>query len=351
MTADQTAVQAEDEAGNGVVEPRLDPIFVAGPDRSGTTLMYTLLASHPEISMVRRTNMWRYFHRRYGDLSEPENFERCLDEMLRYRRMRHLAPDEDRIRREFAAGEPTYGRLFALFHGHNAERHGRARWGDKSLHTELFARSIFGEYPHARVIHMIRDPRDRYASVSRRGGKRLDRVGSATGRWLLSARAARRHAATYPDRYLVVRFEDLVADPQRVMQRVCRFVDVDFAPSMLEMGAVPEVRDRGGNSSFDDGTPGTISRKPVGRHREVLDVSDIAFIEHVAGREMKRHDYQPGGVDGLPTLRYATRTLPRHFVRMAGWILRLRFDIWRGIRVPDWRLEPAETDDEGDAGA
>lgn len=344
MTVEQTI---HDETTRAASTPRLDPIFVAGPDRSGTTLMYSLLASHPEISMVRRTNLWRYFYRRYGDLSEPENFERCLDEMLRYRRMRHLEPDEDRIRREFSAGEPTYGRLFALFHGHNAERQGRARWGDKSLHTELFADGIFREYPEARVIHMIRDPRDRYASVSRRNGAHLDRVGAATGRWLMSARAARRNAAKYPDRYLVVRFEDLVAEPRRVMAQVCEFAGVDFSPSMMDMGAVPELRDSGGNSSFGDGAPGGISRKPVGRYRSVLDPGDVAFIEHVAGREMERHGYARDGFDDLRAVRYVTRTLPTHLLRMAGWILQLRVNIRRGIRVPDRRLDPLEGN-EGD---
>ena len=49
----------------------LGPVFIAGADRSGTTLLFALLASHPNISMVRRTNMWRYFHQRYGDLGDP----------------------------------------------------------------------------------------------------------------------------------------------------------------------------------------------------------------------------------------------------------------------------------------
>jgi hypothetical protein len=74
------------------------PIFVAGPDRSGTTLIYALLASHPNISMVRRTNMWRYFYGRYGDLRKAANFERCLGDMSHYNRMRHLQPDPERIR-------------------------------------------------------------------------------------------------------------------------------------------------------------------------------------------------------------------------------------------------------------
>ena len=76
------------------------PLFIAGPDRSGTSLLFALLASHPNISMVRRTNMWRYFHERYGELNQTDNFERCLSDMTRYSRMKHLNPDAERIRRE-----------------------------------------------------------------------------------------------------------------------------------------------------------------------------------------------------------------------------------------------------------
>jgi hypothetical protein len=316
------------------------PVFIAGPDRSGTTLMYTLLASHPNISMVRRTNMWRYFHERYGDLSDPANLDRCLDEMLRYRRMRHLQPDGERIRREFLEGPPTYGRLFALFHQHNAQRVGRSRWGDKSLHTELFADSVFQEFPDARIIHMLRDPRDRYASVSRRNGQELDRVGPATARWLVSARAGRRNADRYRDRYRLVRFEDLARDPDSTMRAVCRFIGEPFFEEMMSMNAVPEHRDAGGNSSFADGTPGSISTRPVGRYREVLTPEDIAFIQLAAGRELEHAGYEPDRTRPANPIKFLIWYVPRNVVRMVGWTVLLRMAIWRGIRVPSHRLDP-----------
>ena len=316
------------------------PLFIAGPDRSGTTLLYAILASHPDISMVRRTNMWRYFYRRYGDLAEHDNLERCLSDMVRYRRMRHLHPDSERIRREFLEGDPTYGRLFALFHKHNAERSGKSRWGDKSLHTEHFADCVFAEFPDARIIHTVRDPRDRYASVSRRHGRKITRVGATTGRWLMSMRASRRNLERYPDRCLIVRYEDFARDPEGTTQRLCAFIGEDYSPDMLTMDGVPTHRDSGGNSSFGDLEPAAISTRGIGRFRKVLSPSELAFIELLAGRDLAAVGYERAVVHLTPMerLHFYAWDLPIQFARMIGWMALARFRMWRGVRVPAFRL-------------
>lgn len=341
---------AEVSSTRGGPEPgRAGPVFIAGPDRSGTTLIYALLASHPNISMVRRTNMWRYFHGRYGDLSDPANFDRCLDDMLRYKRMRHLLPDETQIRAEFLQGERTYGRLFALFHEHNAARNSKSRWGDKSLHTEHYIDRLFQEFPDARVIHITRDPRDRYASVRKRYGRNLSRVGAATGRWLLSTRAGRRNLDRYPDRYLMIRYEDLAREPERVMREVCAFIGEDFLPSLLLMDAAPDHRDSGGNSSFGDVEPGKISTRAIGRFRSVLSAYEIAFIQRNAAREMQALGYESAKID-LPAakwLRFYAWDLPVNLARMHGWIVLRRINLHRGELLPAFRLRDVTQPHEG----
>jgi len=320
--------------------PSLDrPVMIAGPDRSGTTLMFALLASHPSLSMVRRSNMFRYFNHRYGDLSDPSNLDRCLNVMLRYKRLQPLEPDEERIRREFAQGPPTYGRLFGLFHAHQAERAGRSRWGDKSLHTEHYADGVFAEFPDARIIHMVRDPRDRYASVRRRHPGSSARLGRGVGRWIGSTQAGLRNASRYPDRYLLVRYEDLVMDPEGTTREVCRFIGEPYEPRMLSMEQTPEHRDRS-NSSFGDIAPGTISTTGVGRFRDVLTPSEVRLIQSVARRQMARTGYEPVEMEMSlgGTLRHVAWDLPGSVVRVTAWRAYAHLRRRRGVAVPASRL-------------
>lgn len=296
------------------------PIFIAGPDRSGTTLLYALLASHPNISMVRRMNFWRWFYRRYGNLKNPENFERLLDRLLRYKRLQRLHLDGGRIRQEFIQGEPSYARLFALLMRHNAERKGKIRWGEKSLHTERYADLVFANFPKAKIIHMTRDPRDRYASVRKRFGGDNPRIASATQRWISSMRAAQKNLKKYPDRYLIVRFEDLASNPEDTARIICDFIGEDFVPEMLTMEGEVEYRDSGGNSSFSKIQPGTISTQPIGRYRQVLTPFELKFIQRFAGPLMEQFDYSLENVHLTlkQKIGFYGWFLPQYFIRMVA---------------------------------
>lgn len=321
------------------------PVLIAGADRSGTTLLYALLAAHPNISMFRRSNMFRYFNGHYGDLSDPANLDRCLGEMLRYRRLRALEPDEEAIRRAFAEGPATYGRLFDLLHAQHAQRVGRSRWGDKSLHTELYADAVFAEFPEARVIQMMRDPRDRYASVRRRHPESSANLGRGVGRWIDSTRAGLRNVVAHPDRYLIVRYEDLVHDPETKVREICRFIDEPYEPRMLTMEETPEHRDRS-NSSFGDIAPGTISTKAVGRYPDVLSPTEVRLIQSLAAREMTRVGYEavPVPLAGWRRLRYGVWDLPKAAGRVVAWRALARVTRWRGESVPGSRLAPTTED-------
>ena len=63
--------------------------------------------------------------------------------------------------------------------------------------------------PTRGVIHMVRDPRDRYEASLALWPDGKGRAGGAAARWNYSTRLAARNLRRYPGRYLVIRFEDI----------------------------------------------------------------------------------------------------------------------------------------------
>ena len=246
------------------------PIFLAGLDRSGIGFLCELLEAHPHIAMSRRTNFWSYFFNRYGDLSNPQNFERCLAAMMRFTRMQRLQPQPEHLRREFFQGEASYARLFALVQEQNARRLGKLRWGDKSLNSEQHADTILAAYPTAKLIHVIRDPRDRHASAMthRRIGKGKTAAGTAL--WLWSVRLAERNLQRYSGQYKVVCYEALVTRPEATLSEICDFVGEEYAPAMLMMDGCGDTSNKGCTDANSRQKPRHIWTTSIGRFRRVL---------------------------------------------------------------------------------
>lgn len=319
-----------------------NPVYVAGLERSGTSLIYALLASHPRLAMSRRTNLWTHFYNQYGDLGRPDNLERCLAMMMRYKRILKLNPDPEKLRRDFAQGEPTYGRLFALVEEQYATQLGKTRWGDKSLHTERYAQPIFAAYPQARIIHMIRDPRDRYASSATRWKVKRGGIGAGTAIWLDSYQLARQNCRLYPERYLILRYETLASRPEETLQHVCAFIGEEYTPDMLSMTGAKTFLDKGGNSSYGERRPGVISTSSIGKYRHVLTKQEIAFVQTHAGTEMLESDYLLDTVDFALSdrLRYALVGHPLNVTRMVAWRMVNAVQNRRGRPVPRYRLVP-----------
>jgi hypothetical protein len=254
-----------------------------------------------------------------------------------------LEPDRDALEGEFLAGERTYPALFRLLEEQYARRLGKPRWGDKSLNTERYADEIFAAYPGARILHMIRDPRDRFASSFTRWKRRRGGVGAGTAEWLSSARLARRNERLYPAQARTVRYETLVSDPEGTVREICAFIDEPFAPEMLSMQGAERFREEGSNSSYGPRDPGVISTGSIGRYREVLSRRQVAFIERFARQEMALFGYEPevGALPSRQRLAFELRDVPIELGHLFAWRTREAVRDRAGRPVPSYRLVPA----------
>ena len=270
------------------------PIYVGGPDRCGKTLVAALLGSHSRIAIpIVGSNLWTYFDGHFGDLADDRNLDRCLAALARYKHARFLDPDLPRLRRELRAGDATYARLFALIHEHFAERAGKPRWGDQTGLVERYAETIVAAFPDVRFIHMVRDPRDRYEGSLTMWPSGRGRAGAAVARWRLSIDLGERNARRWPDRYRLLRYEDLVRNPAQVVAQLCKFVGEAFEPGMLDLPDAPTYRAKLA-AGADGGA--LISPNHIGDYRGRIPAHELAFMQGQLGSRMQRHGYRPDPV-------------------------------------------------------
>lgn len=298
------------------------PVYIGGLDRSGKTTLAAFLTSHPSISIPAvGSNMWTYFYGRFGNLDRKDNLDRCLKAMLEYKHVRFLDPDLQMIRAEFMAGPATYGRLFSLFLIHYAERAGKPRWGAQTGLIERYADRLFEEFPGVRIVHMVRDPRDRYEASLARWPKGRGRAGGAVARWRYSIKLGDRNRRRYPDRYMMLRFEALVSSPEETIRRVCEFLQEPFHPPMMEMPDAPTLRAKLGMSDRPDGTLLPLSSDHVGLFRYRIPPRETAFIQAQTGRLMKEYGYDLVNCELTPWDRFAfvAYEYPNQAARMLAW--------------------------------
>jgi hypothetical protein len=219
-------------------------------------------------------------------------------------------------------GEPSYERLFALLHEHYAERLGKPRWGDQTGLIERYAGDIFRAYPDSKMIHMLRDPRDRYEASLAMWPEGKGRAGAAAARWLYSARLARRNLQMYPDRYRTVRFEDLIRKPEETLRDLCEFLHEDFSPDMLTMEGSPGHRDKLRQNNQTSGSAVPLSEQFIGRFRKRLSPYEIAFIQSACRQEMASFGYpeEPVRLSAKALSLYHLYYRPANRLRMAGWL-------------------------------
>lgn len=293
--------------------------FVLGHGRSGTTLLARLLRLHPEV----HCNWQAHFFTKRQALTNvfPNN---ALKAWLERSSNRWTAEEEL---------ETSILRVVCDFiMEREAQENGKRIVGDKSPDSsaEVAVETLYRVYPDASILHIVRDGRD--AILSRRMQLFVDAPSMfgredlkireslqrdaegfyASGRsiftesWL--SEAARGWALNvgntdalarelYSERYLSIRYEDLIQSPQESMEKVWAFLEASpvedeiYAAVEEEMGRNPAV------AWQEQKAPRIVvglERGSSGAWRQVFTEKDRRLFAEAAGEELQRWGYEVG---------------------------------------------------------
>ena len=112
--------------------------------------------------------------------------------------------------------------LAEKFRWHVLALTGKPYWVEKTPENIYLIGPFIKMFPDAKIIHIVRDPRDVMLSMLRRGNS----LEYAASRWLMPVAAVQNYRG---DRHVLeIRYEDLILKSQQTFKAICAFLGVDF---------------------------------------------------------------------------------------------------------------------------
>ena len=342
------------------------PVFIVGMSRSGTTLLSRMLDEHSQVAILPETWMYVVLDR-FGCLkqfSDPWQAPLFFNEVwqnLRYYRdpaAQILAREASRAGRYEGPTAPIlerFGRAYAK------ERNAKI-WGEKTPAHALWLPHIRALFPEARILFMVRDPRDVLLSYDDRWDKseRDTEYLASTASLLKYYMKHLLHQPEFPARQIRwLRYESLVTDPRSEVEKVCDFLGIKFEPSMLAF------YHRHANVEFEtpDGRHHSLLKRPattdkIGRYRLALSASQIALVEQLLAEEMQALDYPLTATGNTLFSSVESSSLAKakkYYKQMTAGVIRERFRRRGKLKlrayrvlgrafdmVPSWKIATSE---------
>jgi hypothetical protein len=262
-------------------------VFIAGASRSGTTLLMNLLDGHSQLALfpnneTRILQRW-LIHRKYGDLDRfffrdylnasevlllTSDFAMKQYEDYMYNKygnkdyLKGRNPDREKFidlylgylrNNGLSLSNIYYAMFYAAFSINNIETGPKLFVEKRPLDNEICAPLLATEFPEAKFIHIIRDPRTRYLSAKMRRIRKnkgiYKVVDDFAGKDFATAHAeismvslelARLNKIILKERYHILRYEDLVDKTELEMKKITDFLGINFEPGLLEPSASGE---------------------------------------------------------------------------------------------------------------
>ena len=304
------------------------PLLILGVRRSGTTLLRVMLDRHSQLAVPDESYFVPQLADRHLRRVDPDEF---ADDLSRINTVTEwqvpLAQVRARLHGRMPIGE-AIGTVYAVY----AEQRGKLRWGDKTPMYMQNLRLLDRLFPDALFVHLIRDGRDAALSffqvpfgVMTETWMHPRTPADFACQWRTEVAAARALGRRVAPRYLEVRYEELVAEVEGTLRRICGFAGLGYEAAMADYAGAVDVSAKPHQQSLKrPPTPG------LRDWRTQMPPDDVEAFERVAG-------------DLLRELGYEAAQTPDASGRARLASYRARALAWRGAsfalrRSPLWRL-------------
>lgn len=275
-----------------------EPFFVLSSGRSGSTLLASMLNMHSRIYIpVELFGLYSYLPRRlpwYGDLDREINLWRLALDLRHVGHMRQIDEgfDPDLFVSLMKEKCKCYSSVIQAFYEVLCEVSGKPVVGDKTPNNMPYFRLISETFPESRFVHLVRDGRDcAISSMKWREGVQFRNLYELASSWCRTNLAMAGFGKENPGRYLLLRYEDLIQDPEMELGRVCEFLGEGFERAMLEFSGGGFARKNAEALGHHGNLGRGLLRENKGKWKAKMSDGEVMLHDALAGSALAEFGY------------------------------------------------------------
>lgn len=286
-------------------------IFIVGNSRSGTTMMRRVLGNHPDIYMLEELHFFEqlWSTEDIGREISKEKAATLASRLLFIQRDGYLT--ELDIEKYKGEAEKIVAAITGKIYSHEVLRaflfyetqlHQKTIPCEKTPQDVFYIGEILSLFQSAKIINMVRDPRGVMLSQKRKWQRKNMGAVFMTRKeqrrlkinyhpitisklWNASVRNALKFKTHIQVHHVI--FEKLVNESEPEIKRLCRFLEIEFTPEMLQ---IPQV---GSSNEADKPEEFGIKTERAGNwEKGGLNNAEIYFCQKICGNYMKQYGYE-----------------------------------------------------------
>lgn len=257
-------------------------VVIVGAGRSGTSLLHSMVATHPLVVGLPESGLLR----RYILLGLLEHLSgkgvNLSERMSLDNRLKRLEIDwttclDQAKKSSDGLDRNVYESVARLA----MERDGASMVLDKDPRLVEHLEKLWMFFPNTRVVHVFRDPRAVFNSrLQAEWGASATRLKHAIAQ-THQAQKGFSMAAENPEKMISVCYEDLLENPEEVLGTICQFLGLPFDTGMLQYQKVSQRLVSPEELSWKKETMGPLLQGNSTKWETQLPPREIAIIESV----------------------------------------------------------------------
>ncbi|MDV3350007.1 sulfotransferase [Leptolyngbyaceae cyanobacterium CCMR0082] len=273
-------------------------ILMIGTQRSGSNLMRLMLnqipmieAPHPPHILQRLMPLMSA----YEDLSDASTFAQLVDDVCRLIELNPVPWEGVVLDRQDITNRCTQNTLVAVFsavYDVLAETRGAETWCCKSLANVHYVPEINEYLPKAKYLYLYRDGRDVAVSFKKAviGQKHFYHIAQD---WAKAQRAALKMREKFDEnQFFSISYESLTGSPEESLKALCKFLEVEYSPSMMSFHESSEAKNTASSSSLWNNVTKPIMNQNTKKFLTQASEEDVKIFELVAGDVLDALGYE-----------------------------------------------------------